>query len=28
VQDHVRKVYDKLGVGSRQQLATRLLGGA
>jgi DNA-binding CsgD family transcriptional regulator len=27
VQDHVRKVFDKLGVGSRQQLAVRLLGG-
>jgi DNA-binding CsgD family transcriptional regulator len=28
VADHLRKVYDKLGVGSRQQLAMRLLGGA
>jgi DNA-binding NarL/FixJ family response regulator len=27
VQDHVRKVFDKLGVASRQQLAVRLLGG-
>jgi DNA-binding NarL/FixJ family response regulator len=27
VQDHVRKVFDKLGVTSRQQLAVRLLGG-
>jgi DNA-binding CsgD family transcriptional regulator/PAS domain-containing protein len=27
VQDHLRKVYDKLGVASRQQLAMRLLGG-
>jgi DNA-binding CsgD family transcriptional regulator len=26
-QDHVRNVFDKLGVGSRQQLAVRLLGG-
>jgi DNA-binding CsgD family transcriptional regulator len=28
VADHLRKVYDKLAVGSRQQLAMRLLGGA
>ena len=27
VQDHIRKVYDKLAVNSRHQLATRLLGG-
>jgi DNA-binding CsgD family transcriptional regulator len=28
VADHLRKVFDKVGVGSRQQLALRLLGGA
>lgn len=28
VHDHLRKVYDKLGIGSRQQLATRLMGAA
>ncbi len=28
VQDHMRKVFDKLGVSSRQQLAVRLLRGA
>jgi DNA-binding CsgD family transcriptional regulator/PAS domain-containing protein len=27
VQDHVRKIFDKLGVGSRQQLTVRLMGG-
>jgi DNA-binding CsgD family transcriptional regulator len=27
VQDHLRNVFDKLGVGSRQQLATRLISG-
>jgi DNA-binding NarL/FixJ family response regulator len=27
VQDHVGRVYDKVGVASRQQLAIRLLGG-
>jgi DNA-binding CsgD family transcriptional regulator len=27
VQDHVRKVFDKVGVSSRQQLAVRLMGG-
>jgi DNA-binding CsgD family transcriptional regulator len=28
IQDHVRRVYDKLGVHSRQELAARLLGAA
>lgn len=28
VHDHLRKVYDKLGVTSRQHLAARLLGAA